>query len=151
LLPAPPLPSPSVLPPALLHGARTIQPVRVEPQAIHVVAAQVIQVAPALSTVAAPADETSAAGAAPATAAPATHGRTQHWPGRPLPPEPFLPFGLGGDAGAAPGGSGGGTVPLLVALGLWLFFQPPAFAKWWVPVRQRVPLSRTGDVPERPG
>jgi hypothetical protein len=145
-----------MLPPALLHGAhttidhhraRTVHPVRVARQTTHVAAAQAIEVAPALSTVSAPTDEPSAAASSAATPE-----RTQHRPGRPLPPEPFLPFGLGGDAGgAAPGGSGGGTVPLLVALGLWILFQPPAFARWWVPVRQRVPLSRPGDVLERPG
>jgi hypothetical protein len=42
-------------------------------------------------------------------------------------------------------------VPVLIALGLWLLLTPPTFAKWWGPLRQRLPRSRSGDAPDRPG
>jgi hypothetical protein len=148
------LPAPHITLPELRHGPlslRTRLAATHRLAAAHRVAAKAIQVkvAPALSTISSVSTPSAAPGAA--ASSPAPHERTRHVPGQPKLPEPFLPLGLTGDAGASQSSSGGGLVPMLLALGLWVFFQPPALAAWWVPIRQRFPHSRAGDVPERPG
>jgi hypothetical protein len=152
--PPPRAPSPAKLAAASVPAPRILLPVlrlarpSVQPLAAATVAPRTVHVAPAIATF--PAPSTASSTVEPAPAAVTTHG-TPHDSHHPLLPEPFLPLGILGAAGASSGSSGSSIVPVLIALGLWLLLTPPTFAKWWGPLRQRLPRSRSGDAPDRPG
>ena len=152
--PRAPTPIPAKLASASVPAPRIVLPVlrvarpRIQPLAGTTVAPQTAHVAPAIATFSTPSAAPSTIESAPAVAA--THG-TPRDRKHPQLPEPFLPLGMSGAAGASSGSSGSSSVPVLIALGLWLLLTPPTFAKWWGPLRQRLPRSRSGDAPDRPG